>query len=114
MTTLGPLLLVGGGKMGGALLRGALSGGLAANDLPGGLAAEDCMVVEPNEATRSGIAGLGVAVVADVADLPGDAAPRIVLIAVKPQYMAEVIPHYRRFVRPETLFLSIAAGKTIG
>jgi pyrroline-5-carboxylate reductase len=105
MTTMGPLLLVGGGKMGGALLRGSLAGGLAAGD---------CVVVEPQEAARTALAALGVTVHADVAELAPDFAPRIVLIAVKPQYMGEVVPHYRRFVRPETLFVSIAAGKTIG
>jgi pyrroline-5-carboxylate reductase len=32
---------------------------------------------------------------------------------VKPQVFDDVLPAYRRWVRPETLFLSIAAGKTI-
>lgn len=104
MTIPGPLLLVGGGKMGGALLRGSLKGGLAAGD---------CTVVEPQEAARAALAELGATAFADVAELPPDFAPRTVLLAVKPQYMAAVIPGYRRFVRPDVLFLSIAAGKTI-
>jgi pyrroline-5-carboxylate reductase len=37
-----------------------------------------------------------------------------VLLAVKPQQMAAVLPSYARFARPGTFFLSIAAGKTIG
>ena len=36
------------------------------------------------------------------------------VFAIKPQQMAAALPAYRRFVRPETVFLSIAAGKTIG
>jgi pyrroline-5-carboxylate reductase len=40
--------------------------------------------------------------------------PDAVVFAVKPQIIDEVLPAYRRWVRPQTLFLSIAAGKTIG
>ena len=36
------------------------------------------------------------------------------VFAVKPQVTNDVVPAYRRFVRPQTVFLSIAAGKTIG
>src|SRR3546814_3310104 len=39
--------------------------------------------------------------------------PDIVVFAVKPQGMDGVVPDYARFVRPQTVFLSIAAGKTI-
>jgi pyrroline-5-carboxylate reductase len=38
----------------------------------------------------------------------------VVLLAVKPQAMDATLPAYRRFVGAATLFLSIAAGKTIG
>ena len=37
-----------------------------------------------------------------------------VVFAVKPQQMGEVAPAYRRFVGTGTMFLSIAAGTTIG
>ena len=46
-------------------------------------------------------------------DVPADAPPDAVVFAVKPQMMDALLPAYRRWVRPETLFLSIAAGKTI-
>ena len=39
--------------------------------------------------------------------------PDVVVLAVKPQVMDEVVPGYAGFVRPGTVFLSIAAGKTI-
>ena len=38
----------------------------------------------------------------------------IMVLAVKPQFMAEVIAQIRDAVRAETLIISIAAGKTIG
>jgi pyrroline-5-carboxylate reductase len=37
-----------------------------------------------------------------------------VVLAVKPQVVDAVLPSYRRLARPETLFLSIVAGKTLG
>jgi pyrroline-5-carboxylate reductase len=45
--------------------------------------------------------------------LPADLAPDAVVFAVKPQIVDAVLPGYRRWVRPETLFLSIVAGKTL-
>ena len=35
------------------------------------------------------------------------------MFAVKPQIVDAVLPGYRRWARPETLFLSIVAGKTL-
>jgi pyrroline-5-carboxylate reductase len=105
MTLQGPLLLVGCGKMGGALLRGWLAGGLPPAEI---------VVVEPQSAGRAEIAGLGVTAVVDAAGLPADLSPRTVVLAVKPQQMDAVLSGYRRFAQPGTCFLSIAAGKTIG
>ena len=95
----GPLLLVGCGKMGGALLAGWLARGLK----PG-----EVRVVEP----ASGAIPAGVAAVGSAAALPPDFAPGLVVLAVKPQSMTEVLPAYRRFA-PRAGFLSIAAGRTI-
>jgi pyrroline-5-carboxylate reductase len=97
------LILVGCGQMGGALLRGWLTRGVA----------DHYLVVEPGPgAAFAGRAD--VAIVASPDRLPADAAPAVIVLAVKPQVMAEVLPAYRRYVRPETLLLSIAAGKTLG
>ncbi|MDJ0893690.1 MAG: pyrroline-5-carboxylate reductase [Alphaproteobacteria bacterium] len=101
-----PLVLVGGGKMGGAMLAGWLARGVAADAV---------VVVEPHAETAAALsAGQGVTVVANPEAVDPDFTPRTVVIAVKPQAMDEVIGGYRRFVRPETCFLSIAAGKEIG
>ncbi len=98
------LLLVGGGKMGGALLSGWIDGGLAP---------ADAMVVEPFAASAEAIRARGIAVVAAPEEVPEDFAPAVVVLAVKPQQMEAVLAGCTRFVRPETVFLSIAAGKTI-
>ena len=101
----GPLLLVGGGKMGGAMLRGWLKAGLAPRD---------AAVVDPVAAPLAAEAKQGV-VICDTPDaLPKDFKPRVVVLAVKPQMMAGALPSYRRFATPGTLILSVAAGKTLG
>lgn len=98
-----PLLLVGCGKMGSAMLSGWLGTGIAAAGVD---------VVEPFGAPQFEKAA-GVRIAADPDGLPADYDPQVVVFAVKPQSMDEVLPHYRRFAKPGTLFLSIAAGTTI-
>jgi len=98
-----PLLLVGCGKMGGAMLEGWLESGIVEAGVD---------VVEP--AGLTGFAGRGeVNSVQYVGDLPHGLDPEVVVFAVKPQAMADVVPHYRRFAKPGTVFLSIAAGTPI-
>ena len=99
------LLLVGCGKMGGALL----DGWLAARTV------DQVVVVEPQGAfpAETGSAGQRIVRCAGVSRIPPGFEPDVVVLAVKPQVMDEVVPAYAGFVRPGTVFLSIAAGKTI-
>ena len=97
---MGDLLLVGCGKMGGAMLEGWLARGLKAADV---------IVAEPVDALRPRTSGLrAVASTSEVAK-----APEIVVLAVKPQSMDGVLPDLRRFADDGSVFLSIAAGKTL-
>jgi pyrroline-5-carboxylate reductase len=98
---MGKLLLVGCGKMGGAMLDGWLARGLAAADVA---------VAEPVEAIRPKQAGLRV--VTSSSEI-GET-PEIVVLAVKPQSMDGVMPDLKRFADKGSVFLSIAAGKTLG
>ncbi len=100
----GPLLLVGCGKMGGALLRGWLSRGVAGKDV---------FVVDPAPRDLDDVRARGVTIVTAIEQLPAGLQPGIVLLAIKPQFMDEALPAYRRFAKPGTVFLSIAAGKTV-
>jgi len=99
----GSLLLVGCGKMGGALLDGWLKAGTM----------ERIVVVEP-----SGLPPFAkppqVVAATGPHDLPAGFVPDVVVLAVKPQVMDQVVPAYAGLVRPETVFLSIAAGKPVG
>jgi pyrroline-5-carboxylate reductase len=96
------VLLVGCGKMGHALLSGWIDRGID----PAGLA-----VVEPGPDQRAAIADLGVGTVASEDRLDPDFRPDVVLLAVKPQMLADTIAPYRRF--GDAVFLSIAAGKPL-
>jgi pyrroline-5-carboxylate reductase len=96
----GKLLLVGCGKMGGAMLEGWLARGLKATD---------AIVAEPVEALRPKKAGLrAVGSSQEIAETPG-----LVVLAVKPQTMDAVLADLRRFADDGAVFLSIAAGKTL-
>lgn len=98
------LLLVGCGKMGGAMLQGWLADGTDPDTV---------VVVEPAEALRADLAKSGVHAISDAAGIPEGFAPDCVILAVKPQQMANIIGDYRRFAGPGTQFLSIAAGTRI-
>ncbi|MGF1446789.1 MAG: pyrroline-5-carboxylate reductase [Pikeienuella sp.] len=97
---LGRVLLLGCGKMGGAMLSGWVAAGLAP-------AAVTVLDPAPSEAVQS-LAGAGLAL--NPADL---AAPDIAVLAVKPQMMAAAAPRLAPFGGGGTLFLSIAAGTPI-
>jgi len=105
MTKDARLLLVGAGKMGGALLAGWLVRGHAR---------ERIAVVEPGAVAEELSRKHGVAVLPSAAAVPPNFRPEVVIFAVKPQVMDAAAPPYRRYAGKGTLFLSIAAGKTIG
>lgn len=99
------LLLVGGGKMGSAMLAGWLKGSLKP---------EDVLVVEPFEETRKSLNNtLGVECIREASAIPADVAPETIVLAVKPQMMDDAIGAFARYAGPGCVFVSIAAGKTI-
>lgn len=100
----GPLLLVGGGRMGEALLGGWLRQGLEAGA---------ATVVEPDPGRAAALAGRGLAVVASATALPAAYRARILVLAVKPQVMADVLPALADRLAPDGLVVSIAAGKPL-
>jgi pyrroline-5-carboxylate reductase len=95
-----PILLVGCGRMGSAMLAGWREQGLAPS-----------IAVDPSPAAAA-FAGPDLTVVASAADIPPDFAPSAVVLAVKPQNAAETLPAYARFAGT-SVFLSIMAGRTI-
>ncbi len=100
---IGRIVLVGAGNMGGAMLTGWLKSGI-----PGASVA----VVDPNpsDAMKARLAEAGAAWHAD-AGAAGSA--DILFIAVKPQVMDAVLPAFKSVVGPDTVVVSVAAGKTL-
>ena len=100
----GDLLLVGCGRMGGALLDGWIAGGLSPAQVT---------IVEPFVEAHAPLQEKGCHCVSRATGIDAGLRPALVLFAVKPQMMAGVLPDYRRFVGPNSVFLSIAAGTKI-
>lgn len=94
------VLLVGCGKMGGAML----AGWKAAN------AATRFVVIDPYAQADSLPAG--VELVATAAEVPADVQADAVVLAVKPQMMDQALPDHARHAGT-AVYLSIAAGKPI-
>ncbi|MBM9402531.1 pyrroline-5-carboxylate reductase [Gluconacetobacter azotocaptans] len=93
-----PLLLVGCGQMGGAMLAGWLAEGLAPSVI---LDRHRDTVPAPHR------------VMPLAADLPADFVPALIVLATKPQKADAVIPELARFARHAPV-LSVMAGKTVG
>ena len=99
----GTLVLVGCGKMGSAMLEGWLSRGIEASKI---------IVMEPmpSPELRTLVSKHGVRLnpspnsIKDV---------EVVIVAVKPQMMTDVLPNLLPLMAAKPLVLSIAAGKTI-
>lgn len=96
-----PLLLLGCGKMGSALLDGWLAHGLDPR-------ATVILDPYPSDALKA-IDGLSLRTGGQY-DGP---TPRAVMLAVKPQMMADAMPVVAELASAETLFISIAAGKPL-
>lgn len=95
------LTLVGAGKMGAAMLEGWLAAGLDR---------QRTTIVEkqPSDAVRALCAARGLAL-----NPAAPAASAVLVVAIKPQGFAEAAPDLDRMIGPDTLVLSILAGKTI-
>lgn len=97
----GPLLLVGAGKMGSAMLDGWLARGINPKKI---------VVIEPQPAKSIKVLakrGLKINPKGKI----GDAAA--IVIAVKPQTAPEAVPPLSAYVGKQTLVLSIMAGRTL-
>jgi pyrroline-5-carboxylate reductase len=96
-----PLLLVGAGRMGGALFAGWVRQGLAPSVLvdpmpPVGLGREEDVLLPALDA------------------VPGGFTPTAIILAVKPQMADAVLLRVGRLMRPGTVLLSIMAGRQLG
>lgn len=102
MSNFVPLLIFGAGKMGGAMLNGALKAGW-----PAGMIS----VVDPNpsDALRKQAKDSGFT----LNQAPGSGAARLVLLAIKPQMLDSAAATLASHVSSDTVLVSILAGKSI-
>ena len=99
-----PLVLVGAGNMGGALLKGWLAGGLDASLVR-------ALDPAPPEPMRALMAAHGIACQTSLTK--SGAQPAAIVLAVKPQLMDAVVPTVAALAGADTVVLSVAAGRTI-
>jgi len=97
-----PLVLIGAGKMGGALLQGWIDQGLNPRAV---------VVIDPSPSAES--AAMLAAAGLEALDEPPSGVARVMVVAVKPQVIADVLPDLRGLVGNETVVISIAAGTPI-
>lgn len=98
-----PFVLVGAGKMGGAML----SAWMAEGQDPAAIVVSD--PAPPDEVMNL----LAKHEIRHVKRAPDALQPGLVMIAVKPQMMDAVLPDIAKIVMPDTLVLSVAAGTPI-
>ena len=97
----GTLVLVGAGKMGGALLEGWIGLGVDPARI---------VVMEPQPAASiKALSARGLRLNPDAASISPDA----IVIAVKPQIAPEIMPKVASLMSPSTIAVSIMAGRTI-
>jgi pyrroline-5-carboxylate reductase len=95
------LVLVGAGKMGGAMLDGWLKRGMP----PSGVTVVDA---HPSEDLKRLCAGRGLAL--NPSSGPKD--PEVLILAIKPQTLDEAAARVNELMGPNTLLVSVLAGKT--
>ncbi len=99
--TLPPILLLGGGKMGGAMLAGWRELGLAPS-----------FVIDPAPAAAA-LGGDDVDVVSTAASISPEFRPAAIVIAVKPQQAGAALPGIAHFATGGTVVLTIMAGRDV-
>lgn len=99
----GPIVLIGAGNMGGAMLGGWLKSGVRGGNV---------LVIDPGPppAMAKLIADNGAG---HATSVPEGVKAGVIFLAVKPQVMDAALPPLRSLVGPETVIISVAAGKTL-
>ncbi|NGP18245.1 pyrroline-5-carboxylate reductase [Devosia aurantiaca] len=102
LRNIGPVMLIGAGKMGLALAQGWLDGGLPASNL---------VLVDPSpsDAAKDLAEDYGLVLYSEAAGLQ----PNALVLAVKPQVIGPVMESLIGVVGPQTMVLSIMAGISI-
>lgn len=103
LADVGPLLLVGAGRMGGAMLEGWMARGLDP-------ALTSVLEPSPSSEIETMAESRGIRLNPELESGP---APETMVLAVKPQMMDEVLSEVAPLATQKTLVVSIAAGRTV-
>lgn len=97
------LVLFGAGKMGGAMLDGWLALGLPPVRV---------VAIDPglNDDAREALAAKGISIAASAQDIRP---PEVLVLAIKPQMLDSAAASLNSLIGPQTLVVSVLAGKTI-
>jgi len=96
--------MVGGGAMGSALLDGVVQAGLFKPDT--------IVLLEPNRSSREALqTKLAISICRDLTELAREC--RLIILAVKPQVLPELLRELRPGINSEHLLISIAAGVSL-
>lgn len=98
------LLLVGSGKMGQAMLGGWIDTFVEPSDIT---------VIDPNAENLAVAKAFGCIGYNSPVKIENSFRPDVIVLAVKPQMMADVLPNFRRLAADGALIISIAAGTGI-
>ncbi|MBB3390154.1 pyrroline-5-carboxylate reductase [Rhizobium sp. BK275] len=98
-----PVVLIGAGNMGGAMLSGWLKSGVPGSSV---------VVVDPGPSPAM-LATIADAGASHVTTAPDGLKAGVLFLAVKPQVMEAVLPAVKSVVGPQTVVVSVAAGKTL-
>ncbi|MZR32453.1 pyrroline-5-carboxylate reductase [Sneathiella litorea] len=98
------LLLVGSGKMGQAMLGGWIDHQVDPANI---------VVIDPNSENLAVALKLGCRGIGAASEIPTDFKPDVIVLAVKPQIISDVLPTFRAYAETGSLVVSIAAGTRI-
>ena len=101
------ILLVGHGKMGGAIAKRWLE------NSDNQLLNYQINIIDRHLSRSEYDGNDDVTIYSSLANLPSNVAPDVIMLAVKPQAMADILPEYAKIFGIKPLYISIAAGKNI-
>ncbi len=93
---------IGGGNMATAIINGLIAGGVSPSNI---------MVSDPNDASRDFFNQQGMRTTTDSAELIDFA--EVIVLAIKPQLFANVLPEFAGLFKEGKLVVSIAAGISV-
>ncbi|WP_025899724.1 pyrroline-5-carboxylate reductase [Sneathiella glossodoripedis] len=98
------IMLIGCGNMGRAMLGGWIEQGTKPNDV---------VVIDPSPENQEKAAKMGCRAFSSPLLVEENYQPNVILLAVKPQIIADVIDSYKKYTDAGALVISIAAGTRI-